>query len=156
MGSSWSYLWNGLPIALQDLWQSCLSSPDPPYLRNYQALKQVSGGHLVGLSDNCISFPISASLSFFLCDILIMICLFLKEKDKLTRRMFCNQSYFPKKAIICCFLHIVLERTRVSSYLLGVHSCCNLQTTDGKSFCLWQFQFQSLIHLLAVCFYKLK
>lgn len=93
----------------------------------------------MGLSDNCISSPISAS--FFLCDIFITICLFVKEKDKLTSRMFCNQSYFHKKASLGGFLHIVLERTRVSSCLLGVHSCCNLQTSDGKSFCLWQFQF---------------
>lgn len=103
----------------------------PPYLGSCQAVEQVPGGQLLGLSDACLSLPISAcSLFFFfisLCYFDYNMCLFIKEKDKLTRRMFCNQRYFHKTASISCFLHTVLERTRASSCLLGVRSSCNLQ-----------------------------
>lgn len=44
----------------------------PPYLRSCQALEQVSGGQLLGLSDGSISLPISAcSLFLFLYLIVI-------------------------------------------------------------------------------------
>lgn len=111
--------------------QSCLWSPDlliSGAARLWNKCLGVSSWGFLMLAFPCQFLP---ALFFFffisLCYFDYNMCLFIKEKDKLTRRMFCNQRYFHKTASISCFLHTVLERTRASSCLLGVHSSCNLQ-----------------------------
>lgn len=78
--------------------------------------------------------------------------LFVKEKDKLPRRMFCNQRYFHKKASICCFLHTALEKDKSfflplrCAFLLWLKQLTVRVSASGK------FSSTHLFSLPPVCF----